>query len=230
LFEGDGAVAYRECAGEVSTLSGEKESVTSHIAESDLALYVSGDLGLGRRVLVRLHVSRCERCAQRVEAYRSDRDAMREIAAEMPEGVNWDRLSSEMTANIRVGLAAGECVAPRRRKAVTLGWRPAAAMAGLSVVLAVAWWLNMPPDTTRSLRDAMVAIWRGSSVEKVEDRALVLGADSSGVELRENGNSLGVSQGTARPVAVSVSIQGSASARYVNADTGQITIASVYAQ
>src|SRR5262249_16887292 len=157
-FEGDSAVAHRERAGEVSPLSGEKEGVTSHIAETDLALYVSGDLGLGRRVLVRLHISQCDRCARRVEAYRSDRKAMREIAAEIPDEVDWDRLSAEMTANIRVGLAAGECVAPRRRKVVTLGWRPAAAMAGLSAVLAVAWWLNMPPETTTALRKAVVSI------------------------------------------------------------------------
>ncbi|HWZ33944.1 MAG TPA: hypothetical protein VNX18_21540 [Bryobacteraceae bacterium] len=202
--------------------------MNAHVAESDLALYVSGDLGLGRRVLVRLHVSGCERCRRHVEAYRADRQALREIVAEMPDDVNWERLSAEMTANIRVGLAAGECVAPRRRKAVTLGWRPAAAMAGLTALLAFAWWLNMPPDTTRSLGRALTAVWHGGAV--APERGLVVEADASGIELRENGNSLGVSQGTTRPVAVSVSVQGSASARYVNSETGQMTITSVYAQ
>jgi len=133
-----------------------------------------------------------------------------------------------MAANIHLGLAAGECVAPRRRKPVTLGWRPAAVMAGLSCVLALAWWLNMPRETTESLGHALTAIWHGGAV--TPERGLVVEADSSGIELRENGNSLGVSQGSTRPVAVSVSVQGSASARYVNADTGQITITSVYAQ
>jgi hypothetical protein len=58
----------------------------------------------------------------------------------------------------------------------------------------------------------------------------VVSATSSGIELRENGSALAVSQGAARPVAVSVSTQGSASARYVDTDTGQVTITSVYVQ
>jgi hypothetical protein len=122
-------------------------------------------------------------------------------------------------------------VAPRIRKS-TFGWRPAAAMAGLSVVLVTAWWLNMPPSTTQALGRAMSAIvhGRGSVTVPIEDNGMVVEASSSGIELRENGNMLGVTQGTARPLAVSVSAQGSASARYIDVDTGQITITSVYAQ
>jgi len=200
----------------------------THVPESDLALYVSGDLGLMRRLLVRLHVAGCGRCRHRADAYRADRRAIREIASELPDHLDWDRLSAEMTANIHVGLAAGECVAPRRRKSVPLGWRPAAAMAGLTIVLGVAWWLNMPPETTRSLGRAFTSVWHGGTVP--QERGLFVQADASGIELRENGASLGVSQGTNRPLAVSVSAQGSASARYINADTGQMTITSVYAQ
>ena len=200
----------------------------NHVAESDLALYVSGDLALMRRIGVRLHLSGCERCRRRAEAYREDRRAIREMAAEIPRHVDWERLAAEMTANIHVGLAAGECVAPRRRRVVTLGWRPATAMAALTVVLGLAWWLNMPPETTQSLGHALTAVWHGQPA--APDRGLVVRADSSGIELSENGNTLGVSQGANRPVAVSVSAQGSASARYVNADTGQMTITSVYAQ
>ena len=55
-------------------------------------------------------------------------------------------------------------------------------------------------------------------------------ATPSGIALYENGSSLGVSQGNAEPVNVSVSAPGSASARYVDADTGQMTITSVYVQ
>jgi hypothetical protein len=192
-----------------------------------MALFVSGDLGLMRRMMVRLHVSGCDRCERRVAGYRADRRAIREIAAEMPKHVDWDRLSAEMTANIHLGLAAGECVAPRRRKHVPLGWRPAAAMAALTVVLGVAWWLNMPPETTRSLGHALNAVIRGGAV--TPQRGLIVKADATGIELTENGNSFMV-QGSTNPVAVSVSAQGSASARYVNADTGQMTITSVYAQ
>jgi len=205
--------------------------MTRHIVESDLALYISGDLALWHGLAVRMHMKGCERCRRRVEVYRADRERVREIAAEMPEDVNWDRLGAEMTANIRVGLAAGECVAPRVRKPVPLGWRPAAAMAGLAVLLAGAWWLNMPATTTQSLGRAARALWQARGVgSPAEERGMMVEATSSGIELRENGSILGVSQGAAQPVAISVSVQGSASARYVDKDTGQMTITSVYAQ
>lgn len=206
-----------------------------HLAETDLALYASGDQSMWRALKIRLHIGRCERCRRRVEAYRADRRSVREISNTTPESVDWDRLAAEMTANIRVGLAAGECVAPRVRKA-SFGWRPAAAMAGLAALLTTAWWLNMPPSTTQALGRAMTAIVHGHGsvgrpgIAPMDDRGMVVEASSSGIELRENGNMLGVTQGEARPLEVSISAQGSASARYIDVDTGQITITSVYAQ
>ena len=62
-----------------------------------------------------------------------------------------------------------------------------------------------------------------------DDRRPVVIANQLGIELRENNNVIGASR-DARPVSVSVSVQGSASARYVNADSGQIMITSVYVQ
>lgn len=205
--------------------------ITKHIDEAELALYASGDQSAWRALMIRVHIGRCDRCRGRMEAYRADRSRVREISSAMPESVHWDRLAAEMTANIRVGLAAGECVAPRSRRS-SFGWRPAAVMAGLAAMLAAGWWLNMPPSTTQALGRAMSAIvhGRGSVVMPVEDHGMVVEASSSGIELRENGNMLGVTQGAARPLAVSISAQGSASARYIDADTGQITITSVYAQ
>jgi hypothetical protein len=201
-----------------------------HAAESDLALYVSGDLALWHSALVRAHLAGCGRCRGLVESYRADRARIREAVDGMPEDVDWDRLAAEMTANIRVGLAAGECVAPRPEKAVVWGWRPAAVMAGAAVLLAGAWWLNMPPAETRALDRVVRSIWHVRGGGALEERGPVVSASSSGIELRENGSALAVSQGAARPVAVSVSMQGSASARYVDADTGQVTITSVYVQ
>lgn len=63
-----------------------------------------------------------------------------------------------------------------------------------------------------------------------EDPGPVVEASATGIELRENGSALKISQGPLRPIAVSVSAQGSASARYVDAETGQVTITSVYVQ
>jgi anti-sigma factor RsiW len=216
-----------------------------HIVETDLALYVSGDLSLFRRVSVGFHVRRCERCRGLIERYRADRGRVKEIVAEMPEGLNWDRLSREMGANIRVGLAAGECVAPfqgkwgrdgkrgRDRMPIRVNWRPAALTAGGIALLTVAWVLNMPPGTTTELGRAMSAVMhgRGSIANPNPDdgNGPIVVANQQGIELRVNDHSMGGSQDE-RPVAVTVSLVGSASERHVNADTGQMTITSVYVQ
>ena len=47
---------------------------------------------------------------------------------ELPNGLNWNRLSQEMTGNIRVGLAAGEAIALFDKPAPAkhrLGWNAA---------------------------------------------------------------------------------------------------------
>jgi hypothetical protein len=139
-----------------------------------------------------------------------------------------------MTANIHLGLSAGECVAPRRRKSPVMSWRPAAIMAGAAVMLAAAWWLNMPEPTTRALGRALTAIVHGhggvNPVAPADETGMVVSASDKGIELHENGTSLGISQGSAPPMAVSVSMRGSASARYIDTETGQVTVTSVYAQ
>lgn len=207
-----------------------------HVKETDLALYASGDLRLWQRAAVHLHVRNCQSCSTVVEEFRADGRALRDAAAGLPDGVDWARLSAEMTANVRVGLAAGECVAPRGRHAHKLipgSWRPVAlaslVTAMLAVLLVGGWWLNMPSQETQALSRAMRSIWRGHSAMP-EERGLVIEASSEGIELRKDGGALGVSQDSAKLMTVSVSTQGSASAHYVDQDTGQVTITSVYAQ
>ena len=161
---------------------------------------------------------------------------MRELAAEMPAGVNWDRLAAEMTANIRVGLAAGECVAPRRpQTSVALRMaRRRPRWPESAVLLVSAWWLNMPPPRQVALGRAIAEDRAGAALARrhsaLEDRGPDGGSfrvrNSVAGERRHAGNFAGQE----RPVSVSVSVQGSASARYVDADTGQVTITSVYAQ
>jgi hypothetical protein len=209
--------------------------MTRHMKETDLALYASGDLSLWQRAMVRLHMRNCQSCSTVVEEFRADGRALRDAAGGLPDGVDWARLSAEMTANIRVGLAAGECVAPRghARKLIPSSWRPVAlaslVTATLAALLVGGWWLNMPAQETQALSRAMRSIWHGRSVMQ-EERGAVIEASSEGIELRKDGGALGVSQDAAKLVTVSVSTQGSASAHYVDQDTGQVTITSVYAQ
>jgi hypothetical protein len=202
-----------------------------HVSETDLALYATGDLPFWRGALVRLHVRQCDGCRALVQALRADREELRRWADDMPAGLEWDQLSAEMTANIRVGLAAGECVTPRERKVAAISWRPAAIAAGLVVLLTGAWWLNIPRTDTETIGRALHNIATGQRVgSPQEDRGPVVGASSSGVELVENGGQMGIEQSGLVPVMFSVSTQGSASARYVDQDTGQVTITAAYVQ
>ena len=153
------------------------------------------------------------------------------MPADISTNFDWDQLAAEMTANIRVGLAAGECVTPRERKVAAIPWRPAAIAAGMVVLLAGAWWLNIPRADTETIGRALHNIAAGGQAGSAQaERGPVVGASSSGVELLENGGRMGIEQRGLEPVMFSVSTQGSASARYVDQDTGQVTITATYAQ
>lgn len=216
--------------------------MTKHTPETDLALYFSGDLPVWRRTQVWLHVRVCESCRARIQSYRADRRQRRTGVDQLPEGLDWDNLAAEMTANIHLGLSAGECVAPRSRRGAhwvwkntlpgtgRFSWRPVALVAGLVVVVSAAWWLNMPASDTEALGRVMHGIAHGGRRSVLEDSGPVVEATSAGVELRQNGGALQVSQSGLHPLTVSLSVQGSASAHYIDTDTGQVTITSVYAQ
>ena len=211
--------------------------MSRHITETDLALYISGDISTWKYLVIGVHTSRCEACRARMEAYRAGRKNLKQSAAEMPAGLDWDRMAAEMAANIRVGLAAGECVAPRRAKAVALrAWKPAAIAAGALVILAAAFWLNFPASDGQSLARSMRKLFQSGSQNHfrlspaMEEAGPVVEASADGVELRENGVPVSIPQAASRPVAITVSAPGSASARYVDADTDQMTITSVYVQ
>ncbi|HEY4362705.1 MAG TPA: zf-HC2 domain-containing protein [Bryobacteraceae bacterium] len=230
--------------------------MSRHVKETNLALFVSGDLSLFERAAVRFHLSGCENCRARLEAFRFDRQRLKEDAGQLPTGLDWDRLAQEMTANIRVGLAAGECVAPRARKQASWNWgisgrnwnqgrswnqgwapgrawMPAAVMAAVAMILSAAWWLNLPSSDTASLGRALNKLVHGREPVVREDAPAeesgpVVHATANSIELRENGNSLVMSQGSTMPVSVNVGAHGS-SASYVN-DAGEITLTGVYVQ
>jgi len=71
--------------------------------------------------------------------------------------------------------------------------------------------------------------WHGG-IRALEDAGPMVQVSAAGIQLQQNGGTLGMSQGQQRPVSVTLSVQGSARARYIDADTGQVTITGVYAQ
>ena len=201
-----------------------------HPAADRLALYAGGDLPFVEGWRVRWHVRGCAACAAEAARFAQLREQLAAASGELPEGLQWDRLAAEMTGNIRVGLAAAEAIQRPARPAAAFGWRPAAAFAAASVVITAAWLLNAPPATTQALGRAFGKIARWETGAPKPEPGVVVEATLAGVEVRENGSTLAVSNRGLRPVAVSVRTQGSAEARYIDNDTGQVTITSVYVQ
>ncbi len=196
----------------------------NHPSEAVLALYAGSELGLWARLRVARHVRVCDECSRHVEEYRALRDWTLGQAGELPPGLNWNALALEMKANIRVGLAAGQCVAdcppsPARFRA------PALVLPALLVIIAALILQTVPPPVTpRALlgsRDRQAAV--GSS-------DLVLEAGSNGIGFQAGGRGFALIQPRAHNIVFSVRGQGALRARYVDSDTGQVTISHVYAQ
>jgi hypothetical protein len=119
-----------------------------------------------------------------------------------------------MTANIHLGLEAGECIGPMPvSRPDGIGWRAVTVMAGLSAVLMGAWWLN-PPQSVRE-----VAI-RRTPIE--------VNTSPGGIEVKENGSAMILMHTRGQQTPIIVSTPGSLRARFVDQDTGQVTINNVY--
>jgi hypothetical protein len=187
----------------------------NHPAESQLALFAGGDLDLLGRWRLRWHLSTCDYCRREIESLRRAAERFRMDAVEMPAGLNWDRLAAEMTANIRVGLEAGECVAATAVKPARVGWKTAVAMACMIFALLAAWWLNpMPRRQGYEMR--------ASHVE--------MRTTASGIQLNENGNALTLLHTRGRQKPIIISAPGTLRARFVDNETGQVTINNVYTE
>ena len=137
--------------------------MTAHFSETDLALFVSGDCRCGAARWCVCTSPVASAAARVTQEFRADRERLRQHRS---GNARRARLGSPGRGDdrqySRLGLAAGECVAPRRRKSPVMSWRPAAIMAGAALMLAAGWWLNMPPSTTKALGRALTAVMHGS--------------------------------------------------------------------
>jgi hypothetical protein len=186
----------------------------THPNELRLSLYAGEELGLLSRFRIALHVRGCERCRGRVEEARGLREWMRAQDDELPAGVRWAPLAAEMKANIRLGLAAGRCigVAEPAPEVARLQWRtPALALPVL--LLVIAGWI------LQSLHPPV----RPAAPE------FVVEASAAGIGVSSHGRGFTLLNPGAENVVFSVRGE-AARARYVDAETGQVTISHVYAQ
>lgn len=191
-----------------------------HSSEAELALYAGRDLNRWRQWQVTWHLWRCASCAETVRHYQADREEWAAIADTLPPGVEWDHLSREMAANIRLGIEAGRIVSPVERRAKT-GWTGAAALAALTIVVITAWVLDRP-GRPRPWPDVVSA--------PASAPGPTLSMTPSGVAVERNGRTLTLlpSRGQSLPVVRSEPM--TLRARYFDNETGQVTIHQVYAE
>ena len=187
----------------------------NHPSDATLALYAGGDLGwLARRRTAR-HLAGCEKCRSEVGAYENLREDLPELR-EIPE-ISWGQLAGEMRANIRLGLAAGECV--RGGEAESAGRRPLwgtralVSYASIAALVAASLLLERPVPKPRPVSDGVV-----------------VAQTANGIELKEGGQAMSLLHSRAADVTYSAGAQGEMRARYVDSETGYVTINNVYAQ
>jgi hypothetical protein len=188
-----------------------------HPSENDLALYAGGDCGPVQRFLLKRHVARCGDCRDSLASFGELRSAVHN--ADVPD-LNWNQLATEMRANIRVGLAAGECV---REVPVAgshgshWGWKPqvAVAMAGVLLLVGAGTFLHglLPHENT--------SLAAQSAVLESTDAGVQVSNGTASMTLLNPGKSTGDQ---------SITSQGAIRASYVDGNTGTVTVTSVYVE
>jgi hypothetical protein len=187
----------------------------THLSPSILALYAGQDLNWFARWRAERHLAGCRRCRDEVVAFSSLGEDLAELNA-IP-ALPWNRMAAEMKANIRLGLEAGECVR-EFEGALPLEWltrrRAFGIFACVAALLVAGFFLqpSTPPALPASPGEA------------------VLRATPNGIELNQGGQSLSLLHVRAENVTYSAGAQGSMRARYVDADTGNVTINNLYVQ
>ena len=192
-----------------------------HPSEQDLALHAGRDLGRFAAWRVGRHVARCEQCRQSVDAYAAfGPDSAK--WSELPADLDWERLASEMKANIRLGLEAGECVGPAPVVRVFTAAHTLLAYAGVIVLVVAGLLLQRPAP--------MVAVGSSAAPENSAESSIVFAMSGNGIEMKQGGRAIGLRSGRARDITYSASTRGAIGARYVDADTGYVTVINVNAQ
>jgi hypothetical protein len=185
-----------------------------HPNQATLALHAGGDLGPFRGWLTARHLSHCILCREEVAGYSEMRELLPELA-ELPE-VSWNRMAAEIKANVRLGLEAGECVRdvemPLHRASMT-GWRAAVAFASVIVLVGGCLVLERPaPQVVHAAETSVQSTGNGIQWQAGNDHML------------------GLMNGGAQKAVYHFDAQGSMGARYIDPETGSVTINTVYAQ
>ncbi len=197
-----------------------------HPGEYNLALLAGGEAGAVHRFRLDRHVRNCEDCQEKIAEFQALRKhlADTEFLDLNSSVVNWNSLAAEMRANIHVGLEAGACVRDTHvskswfaKNWMAKNWSPQFALAFASLAVLVGAGLFF---TDARLHRMTV----------VEAAAPVLQPTASGIELRKGTDSFAFLDNKGVRTDQTVNAQGAIEARYINDETGSVTITNVYLQ
>jgi hypothetical protein len=181
-----------------------------HPDDNQLALHAGGDLTGWSRWRVARHLRNCETCREEVAALESVREMLPGLT-ELPR-LPWNEMAAEMTANIRLGIEAGECVrhldpvAPRFH----LGLRPALAAVALAALAITAVVIERPRFIRGTTQDGLENVAVQSAPDGIGNRTMKLMVQAN--------------------AQMSASAEGSLGARYTDPDTGVMTVIEVDGQ
>jgi hypothetical protein len=196
---------------------------------ADLALFSHGDLPLRNGWMVGRHIKHCPDCERQVSLFRSTQvelkhEAKTETLTGFEAIADWQRLEREMLGNIAVGLAAARCIENvGRKRTIILRTAFALALTGLFIA---GWLTHIPREQTDHL---ISSLHRLVTLDR-QPRAsgTFLRTTAGGIAVGSQGSSLTI----LHPATAVVSLSGASavSARYVDDDTGEVTITKVYGQ
>jgi len=201
-----------------------------HPGAEALALFSRGDLPWPQRWKTGRHVAYCELCEHEVSRFRFATEELKHEAETQTltgfEAItDWTRLEREMLGNIGVGLAAARCIDHVGHHRPT-GLRTAAAVAGLLLLFAAGWFTHVPREQNEHLVASLRQLMGASAAPRAAGSVLQTTPD--GISVRARGATLTIMH--PRSAVVSLSGESSVRARYVDEDSGEVTITSVYGQ
>jgi len=193
-----------------------------HPSIETLALFAGGELPFLQKWSTRRHVRGCDSCQSEVRAFHeASRVALIETER-MPDGVHWESLSAEMRANIHLGLEASEAISaykpPEESQAMpSLSWH-AIALGCAAACIAVYFYWNAAVHKQEQLAALRAPV------------PVVAAASGDGVKIFDGARELELTnpKDSGSVVLVTISTSGTAATRYVDQDSGQITVNNVY--
>lgn len=201
----------------------------NHPSIEALALFSSADLPLLDRWKIRRHIAACERCDRQISLFRASlvefkRQAKTETLTGFEAVVDWSRLEREMEGNIIVGLAAARCIeqGPNHR-GLLIKFSLATVMVTLFVM---GWMTHVPSEQSARIFTVVRDAFPGSHPSV--NQGPILRTQPDGIVVGSQEGSMTI----LHPTGAVVSLSGTSSveARYVDDETGQVTITDVYGQ